>query len=196
MQDQAMVDVIERQMEFLGGCVENSINRVFLNELVDNANGNHDTTGSNQGYQALNEAVGVVDAEDFVPNTFVSHPEFRTQLAADTNLAYANRAGTDEVLRDREGATLFGQIASLDTHAGMSGVTYDSSANTWGYGADELGAVVYDRDHIHTVIYAADGNDIQIKDYEDPIRDLNGVNARVWVDAEYSQERAAATIQG
>jgi len=36
---------------------------------------------------------------------------------------------------------------------------------------------------------------VEVKDYEDPIRDLQGVNARVHVDVIYSQERAASTIE-
>jgi hypothetical protein len=44
-------------------------------------------------------------------------------------------------------------------------------------------------------MYAPNGQDIEIKDYDDPIRDLNGVNARIHCDANYSQERSASTIE-
>jgi len=55
--------------------------------------------------------------------------------------------------------------------------------------------VVYDTERIHVFMYAPNGQDIEIKDYDDPIRDLNGVNARVHVDANYSQSRSASTIE-
>jgi len=45
------------------------------------------------------------------------------------------------------------------------------------------------------VMYSPDGNGITVKDYEDPIRDLNGVNARVHTDTIYSQQRAASTVE-
>lgn len=193
--DQAMVDEIERKIEFCGAAVQNSINRDFLNHLVDNANGAH-TGAAGAGYKALNEAYGIVDEEDFIPNTYVTHPAFRTALAADTNLAYANRAGTADVLQDREEASLFGDIANLDTHAGASSKTYDSGSQTWAYDStNDTGAVVYDDAHIHLFLYSANGDGMEIKDYEDPIRDLQGVNARQWVDTDYSQERASARVE-
>lgn len=202
--DQAMVDLIERNIQFIGASVENAINRRFLTTLVDEANGNHDTAGADQGYSALNAAITEVDKEDFTPDTYVTHPEYRQVLFDDTNLRFANRAGTNEVLRNREDAPIVGNLLGLDMHAAASGQTYDDGSdigydggnNTWGFENDgELGAVVYDRNHIHTVLYAPNGQDVEIKDYEDPVRDLQGVNARVHVDVIYSQERAASTIE-
>jgi hypothetical protein len=191
MVDHAMVDIIERQIEYVGAAVENSINRVWLNTLVDNASNNFDTTGSDQGVPAINGAYGEVDNDDFIPDSFVTHPEYRTTLFDDDNIAFANRAGTDDVIRER----VFDPLLSV-THYGASSSTYDSGSNTWGFANDgELGAVVYDSGHVHVVMYNPEGNDIQVKDYDDPIRDLSGVNARVWTDTIYSQQRAASTVE-
>ena len=203
MRDQAMVDLIERNIQKVGASVENGINRVFLTELVDDAGADHDTAGADQGYAALNSAVGEVDANDFRPDTYVTHPDYRTQLFNDTNLSYANRAGTNEVLRNREDAPIVGDIAGLDMHAAMSSATYDDGTDTgwsggeetWGFSSDgDKGAVVYDRDNIHTILYAPNGQDVEIRDYDDPIRDITGVNARIHCDAQYSQGRSSATI--
>lgn len=191
MVDQANVDLISRNIERIGGAIENSINRVVLNEMLDNAANSFDTEGSDLGVPALNGAVGEVDKEDFMPNGFVSHPEFRTELFDDTNLVRVNYAGNDEVLRDREINTVMGL-----EHYPASGGTYNGDSETWGFSSDgEKGGVVFDNEHIHLILYNANGNDIEIKDYEDPIRDLNGVNGRLWVDSDFSQERAAATVQ-
>ena len=190
MVDHAMIDVIERQIEYLGAAVENRVNRVWINNLLDNANGQFDAEGTDLGVPALNGGVGVVDEEDFMPDSFVSSPEFRTALFDDTNLVYVNQAGTDAGLNERE----FERIMGLD-HYALSGGTYDAGNTTWGYdGADEEGAVVYDSMHTHVITYNPNGQDIEIKDYDDPIRDLRGVNARMWVDAQLSQERAACTV--
>lgn len=202
--DQAMVDVIERNMQFVGASVENAINREFIRTLVDSAQNNWDTGGSDQGVQALNSGVGEVDKAGFRPNTYLTGAEYRTSLFSDEQLVYANRAGTNEVLRNRDEAPIVGDIMGLDMHAashedvyaGVDDDEWPSTSNTFGFEADgEYGAVVYNRDRIHTFIYGPDGNDIELKDYEDPIRDLNGFNARVHVDCQYSQARAASTIE-
>lgn len=184
----ARIDIIERQVQWVGAVAENDMNRIWLNELVDGANQNHDTTGSNQGVPAVNSAVTEVDKQDFQADSLVTHPELREQLFDDSNLVYVNRSGSDDPLRDRE---LGGPLMGLE-HYPMNDAAYDSSTNTWGYGSDELGGVAYQRDHIWLVIE----QDIEVKDYEDPIRDLQGVNSRAWVDATYAQPDAAATIQG
>jgi hypothetical protein len=193
MQDHAMVDIIERQIEYVGAAVENAINREWLTTLVDNASNNFDTAGTDQGVPAINGAYGEVDDDDFIPDSFVTHPQYRTTLFDDSNIAFANRAGTDDVVRER----VFDPLLSV-THYGASSSTYDSDAgsNTWEFDSDgDLGAVVYDSGHVHVVMYNPEGNDIQVKDYDDPIRDLNGVNARVHTDTIFSQQRAASTVE-
>lgn len=183
----ARVDLIERQIRHVGETTENDLNRIWINELVDNANAQHDTAGSSQGVPSLNGGIAEVDKNDFQPDTFVSHPEYREELFNDSNLVYVNRSGQDTELREREVERLFG----VD-HLPMNNAAYDSGSNTWGYAADgEFGAVVYQRDHLWLVIE----QDIEVRDYEDPVRDLQGVNARAWVDATYAQPDAAATIE-
>jgi hypothetical protein len=183
----ARVDLIERQIRHVGETTENDMNRIWLNELVDNANQNFDAAGSNLGVPALNGGISQVDQQDFQPDTFVSHPEFRQELFNDSNLVYVNRSGQDTELREREVDRLFG----VD-HLPMNNAAYDSGTNTWAYDSDgDLGAVAYQQDHIWLVIE----QDIEVRDYEDPVRDLQGVNARAWVDATYAQPDAAATIQ-
>lgn len=202
--DQANPDVIERNVQFLGASVENAMNRVALRELVDGAQENFNTEGSNQGYQALNGAVGEVDKAGFSPNTYATGAEYRTALFNDTNLSYANRAGTNEVLRNREDAPIVGDIAGLDMHAsthedvyeGVDDERWPATSNTFGFENDgELGAVVYNRNRVHMFTYGPNGTGVEIKDYEDPIRDLRGVNARAHVDVQFSQARSAATIE-
>ena len=187
--DTAMVDVIERQIEYVGAAVENSINRTWLNTLIDDASNNFTAESDARGVPAINGAYGEVDSDDFVPDTFVTHPDFRTALFDDSNIAFANRAGTDDVIRER----VFDPLLSVE-HFAASDATYDG-ANDWGYDqGGEIGAAVYDSDHLHVVTYAPNGNDIEVKEYEDPIRDLQGVNARIHHDTIFTQERAASTV--
>jgi len=90
--DTAMVDIIERQIEYVGAAVENAVNREWLDTIVDDAGGNFTAESGSRGVPALNGAYGVVDAEDFTPDVYVTHPEFRTTLFDDSNIAFANRA--------------------------------------------------------------------------------------------------------
>ena len=191
MIDTSNIDAIERQIGFVGKALENSINRVWLDELVDNANEDVTRNGSadDPGYDALNRAYGAVDENDFRPDSFVTHPTFRTELYSDNALRFANRAGSDETVRDR----VFDPLLDME-HTAASGRTYDG-AGTWGYtNTDDIGAVAYDSENIHVVMYSPSGQDIEIKDYDDPIRDLQGVNGRIFCDAIYTQQRSAATV--
>ena len=187
--DTAMVDIIERQMQFVGAAVENSINRTWLNTIVDDASNNFTADSDARGVPALNGAYGEVDGDDFEPDTYTTHPEFRTTLFDDSNIAFANRAGTDDVIRER----VFDPLLSVE-HYGASDATYDGT-NEWGYDeGGEIGAVCYDSNHVHVVTYSPNGGDIEIKDYDDPIRDLSGVNARIFHDTILTQERAVSTV--
>jgi len=187
MVDHALVDLIERHVSWLGAAVENTMNRIFLNGLVDNANNDFDTGGSDQGVPSLNGAITQVEVDNFMPDTAVGHPEYFQALFDDSNLAFANQAGSDDTVRNRT----FNPLLGLEMFRASDNV-YNSSSNTWGYGADgELGAVAYDRSRANSYVY----KDIEIKDYEDPIRDLLGVNARAWYDFQLTQPDAASTVQ-
>jgi hypothetical protein len=209
MVDHAMIDLIEREVEYIGRAVENSINEIWLTNAVDGAAANgstveFDSTLDDPGYQALNSAYGQIDRENFVPDTFVTTPGFRTEVFSNDSLRFVNRSGSDEVVRDR----MFEPLLDME-HYAASLNSYDSDGrnvvgggdNTWEF-TDASGAVVNDgigclltqSEHNHLFLYAPNGNDIEVKDYEDPIRDLQGFNARVWCDQDYSQARSSAVI--
>lgn len=185
MVDHSMIDIIERQIEWVGRVTENDLNRIWINELVDNATASS-TTGTDKGLPALNGGITEVDKNDYTPDSFVSHPEFREELFNDSNLVYVNRAGQDQELRERE----IGRVLGID-HFPMNNAAYDSGSEDWAYtGGSDVGAVVYQQDKIALVIH----RDVEVKDYDDPIRDLQGVNTRAWVDAVYTQPDAAAQV--
>ena len=202
MVDHGIVDLVERNIQKTGAAVENSMNRMGLMELVDNRGGTHTPADTTElGVPAINGAYGLVDKNDFVPDAFMTAPMYRTSLFDDSNIAFANRAGTDDVIRER----VFDPLLSIE-HYGASSSTYLDSgddpeygftpgAETWGFeNTGDIGALVYSTDHIHSFIYSANGTGIEIKEYDDPIRDLTGMNARVHFDAQVSQERAVAGV--
>lgn len=184
----AQVDVIERNVRFSGAAVENALNRTWLNELVDNAGQEHDTGGANQDVTMVNQAIEQVELQDFGPvDSLVMHPEFKTDLFEDSNLVYANRAGTDSVITDRT----YNQVLGSTLISASDG-THNSSNQTWGFNADgEIGAVAYQEEMIGLVMY----QDLETKDFDDPIRDMQGGNVRAWFDAVYLQPDAACRIE-
>lgn len=192
--DQALVDVIEQQIEFIGHAVEMKINRIWLNELLDNIDTTNDVDASsenNRGQASVNEAIHQVELNDEIPDTIVTHPTFVKTLfdTAESNavLPFANEFGDDRGIQDRMAFPLWG----LEGFRASDGVYDPNGSNTWDYtAASETGAVVYDRDRLGLYIY----RDIEMKEYDDPVRDLQGVNARAQVDCVWHQNSAGARI--
>ena len=202
--EQAEVDIIERQLQFLGGNVENAINREWLTTLVDDAFFDVDraTSSDSPNYKALNRAIGRVDLADFEVDSYVTHPGFRTALFEDEGIRFADRSGSDETVRERN----FDPLLDLE-HYGASGRTYDDGDDphwpggdgAWNYGdfyegkeaaAGDTGAVVFNSEHSHVIMF----REIETKDYEDPIRDIEGVNARAEFDSLFTQQRTACAV--
>ncbi len=211
MVDHAMIDMVERQISDVGRRVENSINEVFLTNAVDDAVANgsvveFDSTLDDPGYESLNQLYGQIDRNDFLPDTFITTPGYRTEVFGDNALRFANRSGDDSVVRERA----FDPLLDME-HVGGSLNSYDDDgrnvggsggANTWEFTdasgtavSDGIGCLELDSQHNHLFLYNPNGDGIEVKDYDDPIRDLRGFNARVFVDQDFSQARSAGVIQ-
>ena len=210
MVDHSIVDMIEYQVESVGRRVENSINEVWLTNAVDDAvefgqSVEFDDSQDDPGYQALNSLYGQIDRADFIANTFVTTPGFRTEVFSNDSLRFANRAGSDDVVRQRA----FDPLLDME-HVGASLNSYDTDGrnvvgggdNAWEFTDEEgdavsdgIGCLQLDTERNHLILYNPNGTDIEVKDYEDPIRDLRGFNARIHVDQEFDQARSAGVIQ-
>lgn len=198
--DHAMVDLIDQNLRWLGAATENALNRVFMNALVDGPDSSNDVetnagttapfgTDLDQLLEARNNIIG---GNWPAPDTIVMHDEFQLGMVAgnnDQNLLFSNRAGQYDAKDNGEfPAGLFGLE---DAHLVPDG-PYNSSSNTWGYAADgEFGAVMYPRDLMYVYMY----RDLETKDFEDPIRDLEGANVRGQFDAGVGQSSAFARIK-
>ena len=210
MIDHGIVDLIERHVQDVGRRVENSINEVWLTNAVDAAVADgqtveFDDSQDDPGYQALNSLYGQIDRNDFIPNTFVTTPGFRTEVFSNDSLRFAQRAGSDDVVRQRA----FDPLLDME-HVGASLNSYDSDGrnvvgggdNTWEFTdedgdavSDGIGCLQLNTERNHLILYNPNGTDIEVKDYDDPIRDLVGVNARIHCDQEFDQARSAGVIQ-
>ena len=193
MVDHAQINAIERQVQFSGTACENSLNRRFINQLVDGVAGVNDVdtdqaTPTLSEVQGINHGVGEIEGDNFpMPDQVIVNPEFKTLYFDEANIAQANFAGSDEALRQR----VFDPIWGLEMKT-MSDGAYDSGSFTWGWAAnDERGAVVTNSNFVGIFMY----QDISTKDFDDPIRDLVGGNARVWHDVQVLQPSAHCTLR-
>jgi hypothetical protein len=191
MVDHAQIEAIERQVRFSGKRIENSLNRRYANQLVDGAGNNVDTDQATPTYtevQGINHAVGAIEGADFpMPDVTVAHPDYKSAYFDEANIAQAQQAGTDDVLRNRVYDPIFG-TQMLTASSGI----YDAGNETWEWDSDgDYGAVVSNSDFVGIFMY----QDISTKDFEDPIRDLQGGNARAWFDVQVLQPNAHATLE-
>lgn len=197
--DHALVDIIEENIRYLGRAVENSFNRIGLNELVDNANENvtFSTTATNNVQNT--DPTFVFEARDAIvkdswpePDSIVMHNKFHLgfSTSSNNNLMFANRAGTQEYLQNATlppvaGLPVANQYVAPDS-VYNGGNTYD-----WSGSSGDRGAVVYVEDLMFTYMY----RDLETKDFDDPIRDLEGANVRAQYDAALGQTDAACRIE-
>lgn len=201
LMNQSEPDVFASLAEGVGAGVENTLNRKALVELIDNAGesvtADVGAADEETAVQALNSAATEVDLNDYgEPDQAIVHPNFEEAIFDDTNVVYANRSGETEPLRDRLMGDIMGMQrwkASTGSYNNAGETTGLSPDNTFGYdGAGEIGATAFVQDMFNIVIW--DDFDMVTKDYEDPIRDLQGTNVRSWMDAVYGQPNAAANI--
>lgn len=208
MVDHSIIDLIEREVQWVGRSVENSINEVWLTNAVDDAfhEVEFDDTQDDPGYQALNSAYGQIDRTNFLPEFFVTTPGFRTEVFSNDSLRFAQRSGSDEIVRERA----FDPLLDME-HVGASLQNYDDTGrnvggtggdNTWEFTdedgdpvAEGIGSLLCNQQNNHLMLYNPNGQGIEVKDYDDPIRDLQGFNARIHVSQDYSQARSAAVIK-
>lgn len=207
LMNQSEPDAFASLAEGIGAAVENTLNRVALVTLIENADNGNDVDAAIgdsdeiSAVQALNAGYTNVDTNEYAePNTVVNHPEFEKAIFDDTNVVYANRSGETQPVQERQMGSVMGLTrwkASDSTYNGAGSASYGqqlSTSNTWGYDADgEFGAVVFPSRLFNVVIW--DEFDMTTKSYEDPIRDLEGQNVRTWMDAVYGQQGAAGRIK-
>lgn len=195
--DHALVDLIEQNIRHLGRAVENSFNRITINELVDNANESVSfTTSATDGIQNTNLSY-VFQARDAVvkdnwpePDSMIMHNKFELGFIVEdrNNVNFANRADTGDYIRE---AALPSVANITDMFTVPDSVYNGSNTYDWSGTSNDRGAVTYVSDLMFTYMY----RDLETKDFEDPIRDLEGANVRAQYDAALGQDDAACRIE-
>lgn len=172
--DDSLYDVIAMEVAKAGARAENTMNHVVLTGLLDDAGNEHDTAGSNQGFIALAGARREMKKDGFNPDVLVICAEAEFKLLSDSQFTYQSYYGGQSVTPAVSSGNLppvlgIKQVMQYDPFD----TTYNSSTYSWSYDTDaDIGMVAIDSAKLSHVIGMK--QDITVRDYDDPIRDLKG----------------------
>lgn len=186
--EDSLFDVIEVELKKAGARIENKLNRDALNMLITNANKSYQASADALTVAQLAKAVSQLRDAGYVPDTLLLEPILEGYLFADSNLIYANYAGSDETLRTGKVSTLLGmQVYTL-------GVTQAATNNSWQWSGTtgDVGAIVMDSKNAGAI---AIRDDIQVERYDDPIRDLAGVSVTMRYGVQVLQPDAICVVK-
>lgn len=170
-----------------GARVENKFNRNVMKVILDSGLQTHDTTGSNQGVAAILEAQSKVGDMNYVADKTVAHPRLAGKLLAET-FPSANYSGynADGVRTGQIGQEILG-MGFMKTS-----VNPLATGKTWGYSADGYyGGIVADTMNFGAIVLR---EDIQIENFKDPMRQIQGATVTMRFNAGVMDANAACAI--
>ena len=185
LMDDSFVNLMDQELRFAGRRIENQLNQDAITELIDTCSTNEvDTAGTNQGIKAVAAAVSKVRASGFTPDTLVMHPEAEALVLQE--FVPTNYYPTESIVN----TGMVPNILGLKTYT--CGVV-DNGTQEWGYAADgEIGMMVFDSVAVGAIGMRMDMN---ITEYEDPVRDASGATVISRFDVEVALEQAGARIE-
>ncbi len=172
--DDALYDVVAMEVAKAGARAENTLNHVVLTGLLDDATNEHDTGGSNQGFQAIAGGQKLMKVDGFKADVAILCAEAEFKLLTDSQFTYQSYYGGTGVtpavsmgsIPGVLGVRKFHQYDPFDT-------TYNSGTYTWSYDTDaDIGMVLLDSARLSHVIGMK--QDIKVTKYDDPVKDLKG----------------------
>lgn len=168
MIDDAMVPVIQYQLEAAGLRIENALNRLVLDGFTTaTVVIHHDCAGANLGMGAVAGAVSQLNAVGLTGTDLVMSPEFKAILMKD----YMPSAGYFE-LGDTAKTGRLGALLGVQPYL-CNAVPTAGAGALFDYDADgDIGAYMVDRNAVGAIGMR---QDITTVDYKDPIRDLVGL---------------------
>lgn len=181
-----LFDVIEHELFIAGQKMENKLNRDMLDILLDNAGQEHDTTGSNQGIDAMIAARKELQKNDYMPTDLIMHPEMEAMILSDF-VPSDYHAGESMV----EEGSAAGSLLGVDLY--RCSVSESTGSYTWGYASDgEIGGLMLNKESAGAIGMR---RDIQVEQYDDPIRDLTGMAVTMRYAVNYLRADAICRIE-
>lgn len=180
-------DVIQLEVQHAGTAVENKLNQIALTTLLDNAGNEYDSNGVDltiKGVKAVAQAVGLIKADGFFPDTLIMSPQAEAMVLKD--FVPSNYFGGDVALTGRV-PTMMG------LRAFGCGVADASASYAWEFDSDgDIGMLVLDSKRAGAI---AMREDIQVEKYNDPVRDLVGCAVTARFGINYLHANAASRIE-
>lgn len=187
LKDDTFINLMDQELRFAGSRIENQLNQDAITELIDTCATNEvdgDISDGTTGLDVVADALGKVRAAGFNPDTFIMHPEMESVIMKDDK--YSTSYFTEGMLK----TGVVPRVYNMDTYT--CGVI-DNGTQEWGYtNAGEIGGIVFDSKAIGAIGMRMDMN---ITEYEDPIRDASGATIISRFDVEVAHELAGARIQ-
>lgn len=179
--------LIALEVQKSGRRVENKFNRNVMAVILGSGLQTHDTTGSNQGIQAVLEAQSKVGDKNYIADKVVAHPRLAGKLLAET-FPSANYSGynAEAVRTGQVGNELLGMdFLKTSVNPAVSG-------KTWGYNSDGYyGGVVADTINFGAIVLR---EDIQIENFRDPMKQIQGATVTMRFNAGIMDKEAACAI--
>jgi hypothetical protein len=167
--EDSLFDIAELELRKAGARMENKLNRdCILEVLTDVGVTDVDPGGSHIAVTDLAKARADVEAQNYMPDTLITHPSAEGYLLQDSNLVYASYAGTAETLRNGKIPTILGMTPrTLSVTTGSTSKYWDGTD-----GANHYNAVLLDS---KASTYLAMRRDLTVEEYDDPIHDILGI---------------------
>ena len=186
--DDGEFDAVALHISHFGAVGENTLNRLVLTELLDNAGQEHDAEEGATviGLPSMARARGQVAAEGFQPDTVIMHPDLEALVLEKLmpNNAYYQVGGTFQT----------GVVPNiLGMKAYTCGVADASSTHDWDYDSDgEMGGLVIDS---RRACMTGIRRDISVERYKDNVKDLVGLAISMRVGVEYMHANAICRME-
>ena len=187
MMNDSQYGLMALEVQKSGRRVENKFNRNILKIILESGCQTHDTTGSNQGIAAVLEAQSKVGDLDYVADKVVAHPRLAGKLLGEL-FPSVNYSGynADAVRSGDIGQEILGMQFM------KTSVNPASTTKTWGYNTnDYIGGVVADAMNFGAIVLR---EDIQIENFADPLRQIQGATVTMRFNAGIMDANAACAI--
>jgi len=173
MIDDGLFNIIEHEIKKAGLRLENTLNRVVLEKLLSELDGITaiDPAGTHIAVTDIANAIAKVKEKNWMPDVLITHPSAEGYLLQDSNLVYVAYAGTEAPLREGTIPRLLG-LKPYTLSVTTSGTEQWDGTDA----ANHYYALVLDSNNSAVIVMR---DDITISQYEDPIRDLVGITAKM-----------------
>lgn len=188
MLDDAMVPVIQYELGALGLRLENAMNRMVLDNMIaETVVIHHDCAGTNLGMGGLAGAIGQMMGANLKGTDLVMCPEYAAILLKE----YMPTSSYFE-LGDTARTGALGSLLGVKLHL-CNAVPSAGAASTFDYDADgDIGAYLVDRNAVGAIVMR---QDITTEDYNNPIRDLKGLKAKMRMAYDHFNHSALCGIE-